>query len=176
MANFVYIATSIDGFIATEDGGVEWLENVPNHDGSDLGFADFTARIDALVMGRKTYEKVLDFGQWPYEKPVFVLSNSLKSVPENLEGKADIVSGEIVSVIETLRSRGFQNLYIDGGKVIQSFLSQDLIDELIITRLPVLLGKGIPLFAELDEPLHFTHLSTKVLCDSLVQSRYIRER
>ena len=176
MANYVYIATSLDGFIATSDGGLDWLMEIPNPDKSDYGFVDFIKGIDALVMGRNTFEKVLSFDEWPYNKPVFVLSNSLMEMPKHVVGKAEIVKGDIKNVINHLNKRGYKNLYIDGGKVIQSFLKEDLIDEMIITKVPVLLGKGIPLFGEIDHSLKFRHTRTEVFNKTLVKSYYVRDR
>lgn len=176
MPNFVYIAASLDGFIATPDGGIGWLEEVPNPDGGDFGFADFLARVDAVVMGRKTFEKVLTFGEWPYNLPVFVATTTMRAVPRGLDGKAAIVSGRPAEIVATLDSRGYRSLYIDGGRLIQSFLAEDLVDELIVTRVPILLGHGIPLFGTLDRPVHFQHVGTEVLNDHLVKSRYRRIR
>jgi dihydrofolate reductase len=174
MTNYVYIATSLDGFIATVDGGIDWLNDIPNPDGSDYGYSDFIKTIDAIVMGRNTFEKILTFDNWPYANPVFVLSNSLKEVPIGLLGKAEIVSGEIKDFIIHLKQRGYMNLYIDGGKVIQSFLKEDLIDEMIITRVPILLGAGIPLFGDVGQSLRFKHEKTIVYDNQLVKSHYIR--
>lgn len=175
MPNFVYIATSLDGFIADKNNQIDWLHQIPNPTGDDCGFAEFMQRIDALVMGRNTLEVVLSFDcDWPYSKPVFVLSNTLHRVPEKLSGKVFLVKGELKEVIENLNKQGFKNLYIDGGKTIQSFLQQDLIDELIITTIPVLLGGGIPLFAELKAPLKFKHVKATRYLDCLVQNHFIR--
>ena len=176
MSNYVYVATSLDGFIATSDGGVDWLIKTPNPDKSDYGFADFMDSVDALVTGRNTFDKVITFGEWPYTKTVFILSNSLTEIPENLKGKAEIVKGNIKGVVKNLNQQGYKNLYIDGGKVIQSFLKEDLIDELIITRIPILLGKGITLFGEVDQSLKFKHTKTEVFNNSLVKSCYSRVR
>ena len=176
MANYVYIAATQDGFIASPDGGLDWLEAVPNPDGSDFGFSEFMSRVDGILMGRVTFEKVLSFGQWPYDKTVFVLSNTLKTLPDHLDGKAQIVSGAVAEVVSNLKEQGVENLYVDGGRVIQSFLKEDLIDELIVTRFPLLLGKGIPLFGELDRPLEFEHVETEVIENYLVKSRYRRIR
>jgi len=132
--------------------------------------------IDAIVMGRGTFEKVLTFGAWPYEKTVFVLSNSLTTSPEHLKDKVEIVSGEITEVVNHLNQRGYNNLYIDGGKVIQSFLREDLIDELIITRIPILLGDGIPLFGKLEHQLKFMHKKLEIHNNMLVMSSYTRDR
>ena len=176
MANYVYIAESLDGFIATPDGGIEWLLDTPNADGSDYGYDDFLSGIDALVMGRNSFEKVLTFDEWPYAKPLFVLSNSLDTVPRIAGAKIDIVSGDIKRVVERLAEIGYRNLYIDGGKVVQSFLKEDLIDEMIITRIPILIGDGIPLFGKLSVVRKFRHIKTEILGDSLVKSHYIRIR
>jgi len=174
MANYVYIAASIDGFIAAKDGGLDWLMEIPNPDNSDYGFNDFIKRIDAIIMGRNTYEKVLTFGEWPYTKKVFVLSSSIKRVSEEMTGKAEIVSGEIPALISDLNRRGFNNFYVDGGKVIQSFLNEDLIDEMIITRVPILLGEGIPLFGKLTRPVKFSEVKTEILNNGLVKNYYIK--
>ncbi|MGS0827182.1 dihydrofolate reductase family protein [Shewanella sp. 0m-8] len=177
MANIVYIATSLDGFIADKDSKVDWLHDIPNPDGSDLGFSDFMARIDALVMGRNTLEIVLSFGiDWPYSKPVFVLSNTLTELPEALVGKVFLVNGPLKHVVNQLNVQGYSNLYIDGGKTIQGFLQEDLIDELIITTIPVLLGGGVPLFGELASPLKFKHVKAERLIDCLVQNSFVRQR
>ncbi|MGI9276141.1 MAG: dihydrofolate reductase family protein [Endozoicomonas sp.] len=175
MSNIVYIATSLDGYIADSDGGLDWLQTVPNPEHDDFGFAEFMAGIDALVMGRNTFDVVCGFGgEWPYPKPVFVLSSSLKEIPAEYKDKAELVCGSLKEVVESLRQRGFNNLYTDGGKTIQSFLQAGMIDEMIITRIPILLGGGIPLFGSLPEHMTFEHVGTKVLLDALVQSHYRR--
>lgn len=176
MANYVYIAASLDGFIAAPDGGLDWLMEIPNPDGSDYGFAEFMGKVDALVMGRNTFEKVLTFDEWFYDKPVFVLSNSLSTVPDKASGKAEIINGEVNSVVKELNAKGYNNLYIDGGKTIQSFLEADLIDHLIVTRVSLLLGDGIPLFGKLVKLMKFRHEKTEVLNEVLVQSHYVRDR
>jgi len=175
MSNIVYIATSLDGYIARKDGNLDWLNEIPNPDQSDFGFAEFMQRIDGIVMGRHTFELVTGFDPWPYTKPLFVLSNSMKDVPLKVRDKAELVHGKLSSIIESLQRKGFQNLYIDGGKTIQSFLKEDLIDELILTRIPVVLGSGIPLFAEMPLELRFEHVETKVYNNMLVKSKYIRK-
>lgn len=175
MPNIVYIATSIDGYIADRNGGLAWLEMVPNPDGLDFGWAEFMADIDGIVMGRHTFETVCGFdGEWPYTKPVFVLSNSLDSLPEAYDGKAQPIRGPLPDVVNELNSRGYERLYIDGGITVQGFLQQDLIDEMVITVMPVLLGGGTPLFSELEEHMAFEHVSTRVLLDAMVQTRYRR--
>lgn len=176
MANYVYIAASLDGYIATPEGGIEWLEDIPNPQGSDFGFAAFLSRVAAIVMGSGTFRKVLEFDPWPYPIPVFVLSQTLQDVPPGLQNQAQVVSGPLAEVIVRLEAQGFHHLYIDGGRVIQSFLREDRIDELIVTRVPKLLGRGIPLFGDLDRILAFSHLETEVMENGLVKSRYRRAR
>lgn len=175
MANIIYIATSLDGYIARKDGNIDWLMELPNPDKSDYGFSDFMKRIDGLIMGRNTFNLVLKFGQWPYTKPVFVLSKTMKEIPDEMKSKAERVRGNLNTIVERLNKKGFENLYIDGGKTIQSFLKQDLIDEIIITRIPIILGSGIPLFGEMDLELRFEHVQTEVLNNALVKSRYLRK-
>ena len=176
MVNYVYIATSLDGFIATTDGGIDWLNQIPNPGKSDFGFAEFMSGIDAIVMGRKTFEKVLTFGSWPYDKPVYVLSKRKVKIPKELETKVEIMNASPKKLVEQLKERGHQNLYIDGGNTIQGFLEEDLIDEMIITRVPVLLGDGIPLFRKLPHRLDFSHRRTESLGEILVSSHYTRIR
>ena len=174
--NYVFIAQSIDGYIADKNGGIEWLESVPNPDQIDMGYKAFMERVDAIVMGRATFETVLGFGiPWPYEKPVFVLSNSLKTVPDALHGKVELTVGSPDEICAALQDKGYENLYIDGGKTIQHFLAEDLIDELIITTIPVVLGGGVSLFGELPALLEFSRLKTEVYLDEVVQTRYIRK-
>ncbi len=127
-------------------------------------------------MGRNTYEKVLTFGFWPYEKPVYVVSNTIKVVPENLEGKVFIVRGEILEILESLESKGLKSIYVDGGKLIQSFLSEDLIDTMIITTMPVILGEGLPLFASIGRELKWDLVESQVLNKNAVKSEYSRKK
>jgi dihydrofolate reductase len=127
-------------------------------------------------MGRRTFETVTGFDSWPYSVPVFVLSESLSAVPEPYAGKAELMSGNPGTIVAGLARRGYTNLYVDGGRTIQRFLDEDLIDELIITRIPVLLGGGTPLFGDLAHPLSFVHHSTTVLSAQMTQSRYVRDR
>ena len=176
MPNFVFIATSLDGYIAKTDGSLDWLFEIPNPDVLDFGYNDFINKIDAILMGRITFEKVLTFGSWPYNKPVFVISNSIKQIDKELKGKVEIVSGELKSILMKLNERGIKNIYIDGGKTITNFLKEDLIDELIITRIPVLLGNGLPLFNKSNIELKFEHIKTDVYNNDLVQSHYKRNR
>lgn len=175
--NKVFIATSMDGFIADRDGGIDWLHSIPNPEQNDMGYGAFISGIDALVMGRNTFETVCGFDiDWPYTQPVFVLSNSLTTIPEKFRDKAELVRGPLKEVLQEIHDRGYEQLYIDGGKTIQSFLKEDLIDELILTTIPILLGGGIPLFSELSQPMEWECVESKLFLDKVAQNRYIRKR
>jgi dihydrofolate reductase len=177
MANKVFVGTSLDGYIADRDGGLGFLETVPNPENIDLGFTAFMESVDAVLMGRKTLETVLSFGvPWHYSKPVFVLSSAMKEIPEKLVGKIEIVSGPIRDVVNELNMRGLNDLYIDGGQIIQNFLAEDMIDELIVTQVPVLIGGGTPLYSSLPNHQEFDLVSSKNLLKALVQSHYKRIR
>lgn len=175
MKNKVFIATSLDGYIADKDGNIDYLHTIPNPDGNDMGYGEFTNSIDALVMGRTTYETVLGFDiPWPYDKPVFVLTTTLSEVPEGLKGKVQFVNGELTSILTSVHEQGYHNLYIDGGRTIQSFLNEGLIDEMIITKIPVMLGGGSPLFGNLSQPQHFKCIRTEIYLDQVVQNHFVR--
>lgn len=173
--NIVYIACSLDGYIADKDGGLDWLHSIPNPDGVDMGFSKFISSIDAIVMGRNTFETVCSFDiEWPYSVPVFVMSNTLTAISEKFSSKAELVKGTLNEILDTIHKKGHAKLYIDGGKTIQNFLREDLIDELIISTMPILLGGGVSLFGELSSPLNFEHISSEVFLDAIVQNAYKR--
>ncbi|MGF1739472.1 dihydrofolate reductase family protein [Vibrio profundum] len=177
MANIIFIATSLDGYIADKQGKIDWLHSVPNPDNIDNGFFSLMERIDGLVMGRNTLDIVLSFEcDWPYTKPVFVLSNTMTKVPQGYEDKICLVKGELKDIIAELNDKGLNDLYIDGGVTIQNFLKEDLIDEMVITRFPILLGGGAPLFGELNQPLNFKVTKNEVVLETLVQTTYEREK
>ena len=177
MSNSVFIASSLDGYIADKDGGLGWLQSIPNPENLDMGYVDLIGRVDALVMGRKTFEKVCSFDcDWPYSKPVFVLSNSMESIPEGYEGKAEPIKGSLSEVIEAIHQNGYNHLYIDGGVTVQSFLQQDLVYEMIITVIPIILGGGIPLFGVLPKPMEFEHVKTEIFLNAMVQNHYRRKK
>jgi len=177
MANIVFIATSLDGYIADKDGGLDWLMAVPNPDNVDTGFGPLMERVDALLMGRNTLDVVLSFGvDWPYSKPVYVLSNTMTEVPTGYEDKIILVKGDVEQVLQQMNEQGHQEIYIDGGVTIQHCLKKDLVDELVVTTIPVLLGGGSPLFGALDAPLNFQLIESQVYLDTMVQNRYLRIR
>ena len=175
--NHVFLARSLDGFIADKDGGIAWLEMVPNPENLDMGYVNFMEKMDAIIMGRTTFEKVLSFGiDWPYTLPVFVVSHHLKEVPKGLKNQVEIISGSPQELLNIVHKKGYHSLYIDGGKTVQAFLQEDLIDEMTLTSIPILLGGGIPLFTDLSEEVKLEHISTEVFLNQLVQSNYRRIR
>jgi dihydrofolate reductase len=175
MRTKVFIGTSLDGFIARKNGDIEWLVKfaIPE---VNSGYEEFIKSIDAVVIGRRTFETVLTFPSWPYQQKVFVLSTTMKQVPDKLKGKAAVLSMKPRELLTHLSNEGFSNVYVDGGKVIQDFLREDCIEELIIARTPALLGSGIPLFGYIESDLKFRHLRTHVYSNGLVRSYYERDR
>jgi dihydrofolate reductase len=171
MKTIVYVGTSLDGFIAREDGNFDWLSQFAN-DKAIHAYKELISRIDAIVIGRGTFEKVLTFPTWPYEKKVFVLSTTIKQIPDLLKEKVIVLSIKPKELLLYLSGLGFSSVYIDGGKVIQDFLKEQLIDELIISTVPILIGKGIPLFSHLDNDIRFTHIRTEAQSNGLVRSYY----
>lgn len=168
-----FIASSLDGYIARPDGGIDWLTGVENDiEGEDFGYSNFMKTIDALVMGRNTFDKVLEFDAWPYDKKVFVLTGRSLSLPDGFSGTVESMSGEPGNIIEVLAEQGFFHLYIDGGETICRFLEAGLMDEMTITRIPILIGEGIPLFRSLDQDIPLHHLWTQTFPNGFVQSKY----
>jgi dihydrofolate reductase len=165
----VFIGTSVDGFIARANGDLDWL---PPGGGEPHGYDEFMATVDALVIGRKTYETVLAFETWPYgQKPVFVLSTrSLAPAPP--EAVVEHMSGAPAEIMSQLAARGIGQVYVDGGITIQRFLQAGLIQRLIITRVPVLIGTGIPLFGVTQRDIVLKHVATRQYASGLVQSEY----
>lgn len=176
--NCVFIAQSIDGKIADKNDGLDWLHTtVPNPDQKDMGFAEFMERIDALIMGRRTFEVVSGFeGDWPYAKPVYVWSRTLKTIPESLRGKVQIVKGSVSEILDFIHGQGHMRLYIDGGKTIQSFMKEDQIDEMTLFTIPIILGGGVSLFGLLPEALKFSLVESKMHLGAITEHRYRRER
>lgn len=170
----VFIATSLDGFIARPDGAIDWLLGAePAPAGEDYGYQAFFASIDAMVLGRKSYELVLNFPEWPYAgKKVVVLSHGTPAIPASLAADVTVMAGTPGEVAQRLAGQGARHLYIDGGKTIQGFLNAGLIDEMTITQIPILLGAGIPLFGPLAQDIHLRHSQTRTYANGFVQSKY----
>ena len=166
----VFIGTSLDGFIARTNGDLDFL---PPGGGEPHGYDEFMATVDALVLGRKTFETVLTFDKWPYgEKPVFVLSTR-PLAPAPPGAVLERLSGPPAEIVSLLAGRGIGHAYVDGGITIQRFLEAGLIQRLIITRVPVLIGTGIPLFGALPRDVALKHVATRQYASGLVQSEYI---
>ncbi len=175
----VFIATSLDGFIARSDGRIDWLNeaNTLVPPGEDCGFAKFFSAVDALVMGRNTFEQVLSFPEWPYgSKPVVVLSHSLRALPAPVPATVSLSAEAPAVLVGRLSDEGLDHLYIDGALTIQSFLQADLVDEMTITVIPVLLGSGKPLFGSLERDVGLQLLASRAYDFGFVQSKYLVRR
>jgi len=166
----VFVGVSLDGFIARSDGSLDFL---PPGGGEPHGYDEFMATVDALVIGRKTFETVLSFDRWPYdEKPVFVLSTG-PLAPSPPGAVVERMSGDPAHILSQCAARGVRHIYVDGGVTIQRFLLAGLIQRLIITRVPVLIGTGIPLFGALQRDIPLKHIATRQYPSGLVQSEYL---
>lgn len=171
----VFLATSLDGFIARKDGGLDWLDraNAATPKGEDYGYHEFSDSIDVIVMGRYSYEKVLTFNAWPYgEKPVIVLSSRAVDISPDLAKTVSYSSETPGELMNRLSSHGIKHVYIDGGLTIQRFLAARLIDDLTITLVPVLLGEGKPLFGPLAKDIRLAHIATRSYTNGFVQIKY----
>ena len=178
----VYIATSVDGYIATSDGGVDWLETA-GKPGAGVGgppyidFAPYLATIDCMIMGRKCMDMISSFNltpeQWPYGSTrIIVLSRTVKQPPENLTGKVEMYAGDLFELVTMLENDGHRHAYVDGGTTIQSFLNLRLIDEMTITQVPVLLGEGKPLFGPLERDVRLEEATAVACPNDFVQITY----
>ena len=166
----VFVGTSLDGFIARINGSFDFL---PEGGGEPHGYNEFMATVDAIVMGRHTFETVLAMDAWPFDKkPVFVLSTRpLAAAPAG--AVVERMSGQPAEIVAQLSARGIGHAYVDGGITIQRFLAAGLIQRLIITRVPVLIGSGIPLFGAVPRDIALTHVATRQYASGLVQSEYV---
>jgi dihydrofolate reductase len=167
----VFIGASVDGFIARQNGDIDWLPE----DAEPHGYDEFIASVDTIVIGRKTFETVLSFEAWPYgTKRIVVLSGHPVDLSAAIArgGVVEQMGGAPADIVASLAARGAQHLYVDGGITIQRFLRARLIDRLVITRVPVLIGDGIPLFASLPEDVRLRHVATRSYPSGLVQSEY----
>ncbi len=165
----VFVGTSVDGFIARADGSYDFL---PEGGGEPHGYEEFMATVDALVIGRKTYEVVLALPGWPYgSRPVFVLTTRAL-LPPPPGANVERMSGEPAEIAARLDARGIRHAYVDGGITVQRFLRAGLIQRLIVTRVPVLIGEGIPLFGLTGRDIRLKHVATRQYASGLVQSEY----
>lgn len=172
MTASVFVGTSVDGFIARADGRLDWL---PAGGGEPHGYDEFIATVDAIVIGRNTFETVLAFDSWPYGgKRVVILSSRPLDLSAAMArgGAVEQMGGSPAEVVARLAASGAHHLYVDGGITIQRFLREGLIDRLVITRVPVLIGDGIPLFGALPRDIRLDHVATRHYPSGLVQSEY----
>ncbi|KUF10307.1 dihydrofolate reductase family protein [Pseudoponticoccus marisrubri] len=169
----VFIATSLDGYIARKDHDLDWLMKQPVAE-DDHGYDAFYARMDGIVMGSASFRKVLSFPEWPYDKPVVVLSQTLtpEDIPEALEDSVRLTRTSPSRLMAALAEEGWQRVYVDGGQVIQSFLRAGLIAEMTVTRVPILLGSGRPLFGPLEQDLDLDLVETRAFRSGLVSCTY----
>jgi len=166
----VYIATSVDGFIARPDGGLDWLDRV-QVEGEDYGYAEFFGSIDAIVFGRSTWEVARGFEPWPYAgRRCIVLTHRELDASHGEERH----HGDLEPLLERLHGEGVRRVYVDGGQVIRHFLAGGLVDDLTLSIVPVLLGEGIPLFASGGPGLDLRLLESRAFPSGLVQLRYAR--
>ncbi|MBI2839757.1 MAG: dihydrofolate reductase [Acidobacteria bacterium] len=172
MTASVFVGTSVDGFIARQNGDLDWL---PVGGGELHGYDEFIATVDTIVIGRKTFETVRSFEAWPYGKKRVVVLSSHRvdlSAAAARGGVVEHMCGSPPEIVANLAASGAQNLYVDGGITIQRFLRANLIDRLVITRVPVLIGDGIPLFGSLPQDIRLRHVVTRSYPSGLVQSEY----
>jgi len=170
MTASVFIGASVDGFIARVNGDLDWL---PTGGGEPHGYDEFIASVDAIVIGRKTFETVLAFDAWPYgDKRVVVLSSRPVDFSSVVGGVVEQMGGTPAEIVAQLAATGAHHLYIDGGITIQRFLRDGLIQRVIITRVPVLIGDGIPLFGSLPHDVRLRHVATRSFPSGLVQTEY----
>lgn len=171
----VFVGMSLDGFIARPNGDLNWLMGEGGGDAAEYGYNEFIAGIDAIVMGRKTFEKVLTFDKWYYgSKRVVVLSHQLLdlSAAQARGGVVELMAGSPAEIVSKLAASGASRVYVDGGITIQEFLRAGLMHRFIISRLPVLIGEGIPLFGSLPHDIRLTHIATRTYPGGMVQSEY----
>lgn len=171
----VFIATSLDGYISRPDGAIDWLEtaNTTVPPGEDCGYAAFMDSVDALVMGRNTFDLVLGFPEWPYgDKPVIVLTNRPLQLPAALPPTVSISNETPAALTARLAREGVRRIYVDGGITIQRFLAAGLIDDLTVTSIPVLLGSGRRLFGALEADVPLELVASRAYPFGFVQSTY----
>jgi dihydrofolate reductase len=166
----VFCGISVDGFLARTDHKVDFLRT---HEQEPHGFEEFYNSIDVVVIGRNTYQFVVSYGEWLYgKKPVVVLSSRLIDFSWIKTGVVEQMSGEPTGIVAELEARGYGHAYIDGGVTIQRFLAAGLIDRMIISYVPVLIGSGMPLFGALPHDIKLLHVATRTYRGGLVQSEY----
>ncbi len=165
----LYIATSLDGFIARENGSIDWLTKYEHSSETDYGYSEFYASIGTVLMGRKTYEQVLGFGDWPYgEKKVYVFTR--KKEPLRREKNVEFVSGDVGEFVRRLKDNTEDDIWLVGGsQLIKVFLEEDLVQDLIVFMVPIILGSGIPLFDRIQKEIGLKLINTERYESGLVR-------
>lgn len=169
----VFIATSLDGFVARTDHRIDWLTKQQTT-GEEHGYEAFMDGVDGIIMGRGSYENVLTFGDWPYSKPVVVMSRSLSpgDLPDALEDKVRLTTLAPTALMQSLAEEGWSRAYVDGGKVVQSFIREGLVDDIVLATIPILIGEGLSLFGAIEADIDLELLSSNSFPSGIVQSHY----
>jgi len=170
---YVFMASSLDGFVAREDHAMDWLMKYDSGD-EHQGYDNFIAKIDALVLGSSSFKTVLGFDSWPYQVPVYIMSKSLsqKDVPLELKNRVFISNLDPLEIMQSLYKKGLKEAYVDGGKLVQSFIREGLVNEITITHIPILIGSGKRLFGELINDIDLKLLNSKAFTLGFVQNHY----
>ncbi|MFD0962431.1 dihydrofolate reductase family protein [Pseudofulvibacter geojedonensis] len=170
---YVFMAASLDGFVARGDNSLDWLMKY-EVDENDNSFEEFTKKMDALVMGSGTYKTIVGFNQWPYKMHTYVMSRTLTQydVPKELQKKVTVKNLKPKELMKFLYENDLKKIYIDGGKLVQSFISKGLISEITLTQIPILIGKGKRLFGELEKDIDLELISSKSMKFGFIQNHY----
>lgn len=169
----VFMAISLDGFVSRMDNKIDWLTK-QDTEGEELGYEAFSASVDGIVMGSASFKNVLTFGEWPYKKRVMVMSKTMtqSDVPDELADKVQVTALEPAELMQLLEKEGWSRAYIDGGKIVQSFIQAGLIDDFNITIIPILIGEGKRLFGSIDTDIDLELISSTPFRSGLVQNQY----
>jgi dihydrofolate reductase len=169
----VFMAISLDGFVARQDDQIDWLTKQKT-DSDDVGYAEFEASVDGIIMGSGSFKNVLTFGGWHYKKPVVVMSKTMSQadIPERLEGKVSVSALEPTELMQSLKEDGWDRAYVDGGKIVQSFISSGLIADLNLTLVPILIGDGKRLFGPTDGDIDLELIRSTPFKSGLIQNLY----
>jgi len=173
VSGHIFMAMSLDGFVARADHALDWLTKQKT-DGEDHGYEAFVAEIDGLVMGSGTFRTVLSFETWPYEKPVVVMSHSITEadIPAALRASVRISKLSPAALMASLQSEGWQRAYVDGGQIVHSFLKEGLIADMTVTIIPILIGEGRRMFGKIAQDIDLEMVSSSSYASGFVQTRY----
>ncbi|MEJ2046088.1 MAG: dihydrofolate reductase family protein [Reinekea sp.] len=169
-----FVTTTLDGYLARPDHRLDWLEEANSDSKEDYGYDAFINQITTVVMGRKTFEKIMTLPEWPYKNQrLILLSSIIKQVPDELEDQIQLFNGDVVELTNLLDAEGEEHLYVDGSQAIQAFINAGLMTDLTITTLPILIGEGVPLFGgPLNKDIRLKHQFTKAYKNGFVQTSY----